>query len=72
MRPFKSLSGQMIKAESTLACSLPMVQMIFNNSLPSGAVSARGFDIISPSSLEMLWYEPLQAAEPAKFGEILS
>lgn len=73
MRPSKSCSGQMIEAESTLTCSLPVVQMIPHNSLPSGAVSARGADVISLFSLEMLGYEPLQAAEPARFGgEILS
>lgn len=68
MRPSKSCSGQMIEAESTLTCSLPVVQMIPHNSLPSGAVSARGADVISLFSLEMLGYESLQAAEPARFG----
>lgn len=62
----------MIEAESTLACSLPVVQVIFHNSLPSGAVSARGVDITFLSSLELLWYESLQAAEPAKLEETLS
>lgn len=70
MRPSKSLSGQMIEAESTFACPLPLVQMIFHNSLPSEAVSARGVDIASLSSL--VWYEPLQAAETARFGVLLS